>query len=237
MLEKIYFELVSPLNKISPQSISNLVVSFFNNHIHLDDYVYNFGKKVKLKNLNNYLQKKTIKYFSIESKNLTISLNPLDSHKISQIIIKFTSKNFKTAIEEVQVFINNLPLISARLNNSEYEFWQNANDPLEYTTENKPYKHLKVRYDEMLDYTFIDTSENPGRRIIKVGYIEAVSPIMWIGDYFLNKESIKTSILNSYQHLFFKNICQINLSNKWFKEKNMEDIKIQNNMRSLLFNN
>lgn len=78
-------------------------------------------------------------------------------------------------------------LVMAWVADANYEHWQNARDPLEYTAVGKPCAHLPMISNGLpfpLDQKIIDTSGNPGRRILREGYIEAVGSAMWLGDLF-----------------------------------------------------
>lgn len=75
----------------------------------------------------------------------------------------------------------------ARLFDEEYDFWQNAEDPLEYRTEGRSYEGLPMRSNGLpppLEQMVIDTSRNPGRRVLRRGFIEAVGCPMWLGQDF-----------------------------------------------------
>jgi hypothetical protein len=79
------------------------------------------------------------------------------------------------------------PIRQAWVVDTEYDHWQNAHDPLQYTSQGRPYKHLPMRSNGLpspLERTIIDTSRNPGRRVLRVGYVEAVGSPMWFGSEF-----------------------------------------------------
>lgn len=68
----------------------------------------------------------------------------------------------------------------------EYFMWQTEEDLEEYIESGYPARELKMKPSGMsapFDADIIDTSDNPGRRIIHPeGYVEAVGHKMWIGD-------------------------------------------------------
>jgi hypothetical protein len=75
----------------------------------------------------------------------------------------------------------------ARLYDSEYEFWQNAADPLQYQARNRSHEGLPMRsngFPPPLEQMVIDTSRNPGRRFLRRGFVEGVGCPMWLGETF-----------------------------------------------------
>lgn len=69
----------------------------------------------------------------------------------------------------------------------DYDYWQNARDPLEYEISGRSASHLPKRSNGLpppLEQLEIDTSQNPGRTELKRGYVEAVATTMWLGDAF-----------------------------------------------------
>jgi hypothetical protein len=87
---------------------------------------------------------------------------------------------------------------NARLFDEEYDFWQNAEDPLQYEVRGRSYKGLPMRPNGLpppVEQLVIDTSRNPGRRVLRDGFIEAVGCPMWLGEGFwsitgANREAI-----------------------------------------------
>jgi hypothetical protein len=83
-----------------------------------------------------------------------------------------------------------MPLITARQYDGEYEHWQNAEDPLEYTAVRRSMEGLPMRTNGLpppLDQMIVDTSRNAGRRIFRDGYVEAIGHRMWLGPEFFRR--------------------------------------------------
>ena len=75
----------------------------------------------------------------------------------------------------------------AWVTDAEYDYWQNAKSLLLYETEGRSYKHLPTKSNGLpppLDGLEIDTSDNPGRWVLKSGYREAVGSRMWLSSLF-----------------------------------------------------
>jgi hypothetical protein len=67
----------------------------------------------------------------------------------------------------------------------EYNHWQNALDPIQYTTVGRHMSGLKMKSNGLpypLEQQIVDTSGNPGRWEFRQGYIEAIGSLMWIGE-------------------------------------------------------
>ncbi|PHX37307.1 hypothetical protein AO263_19005 [Pseudomonas sp. NZIPFR-PS5] len=77
--------------------------------------------------------------------------------------------------------------------NVEYDFWQNATDPLEYECVGRPLSGLPMKSNGLpppLDQMEIDTSGNPGRNVLRQGYIEAIGSTMWLGNLFWERAGV-----------------------------------------------
>lgn len=84
-------------------------------------------------------------------------------------------------------FVANSNFVMAWAANVEYDFWQNAQDPLQYTARGKSFEQLPKRSNGLpypLERTIIDTSHNPGRKLLRGGYYEVVGALMWLGEPF-----------------------------------------------------
>jgi hypothetical protein len=94
--------------------------------------------------------------------------------------------------------------VHAWMTKSEHEDWQNVRDVRQYEVSGIDHSHLpKISNGRPspLDRIEIDISRNPGRRVLRKGYVEALGPKMWLGSRFwdligINKsETIKSSDL------------------------------------------
>jgi hypothetical protein len=80
-------------------------------------------------------------------------------------------------------FLDEPGLMQARVVDIEFDYWQNAEDFLLYASKGRDYAGLPTKSNGLpppVEQTIIDISANPGRRIIKNGYVEAVGREMWI---------------------------------------------------------
>ncbi|WP_430230568.1 hypothetical protein [Paraburkholderia tropica] len=69
----------------------------------------------------------------------------------------------------------------------DYDYWQNATDPIQYKAAGRDFSHLPMKQNGSpppLDQMEIDTSHNPGRWELRDGYVEAVASLMWLSELF-----------------------------------------------------
>ena len=69
----------------------------------------------------------------------------------------------------------------------EYNHWQNANDPIEYEAAGRDFSLLPMKSNGLpppLEQMEIDTSRNPGRWVLRSGYVEAIGTTMWLSELF-----------------------------------------------------
>jgi len=82
------------------------------------------------------------------------------------------------------------PLVSARLYDAHYEYWQNATDPRQFQIADRSTEGLVFRSNGLpapLTRSIVDTSANPGRRTLRRGYVEAISSRMAVGAAFFDR--------------------------------------------------
>jgi len=90
----------------------------------------------------------------------------------------------------VEPFLGEAGFIQAWVADVEYDYWQNATDPLQYESAGRSYAHLPMKSNDLpppLRRNIIDISKNPGRCHLKAGYVEAISATMWLGERFCQR--------------------------------------------------
>jgi hypothetical protein len=139
-------------------------------------------------------------------------------------------------------FISSENFVMAWAMNSEYNHWQNAYDPLQYTALGKSYAHLPMKSNGLpypLEKQIIDTSRNPGRWIFRDGYIEAVGATMWLGEPFWQLAGMDKSSVVKADWLRVSNpipsVTKVQAADKCFATADEESGQIQKRLRTLLF--
>ncbi len=145
-------------------------------------------------------------------------------------------------LDWVATFNRVAPLSQAQLLDRDYFYWQNLEDPQFYKAQNRAYTHLPMKPNNLYppnDMLIIDTSNNPGLRAIKMGYIEVVGSQMWLGDHFWSvAPKDKESVIRDLSDVGVKVISQdgllyINAAPEPFTEES--DVEFQKKLRAAIF--
>lgn len=133
-------------------------------------------------------------------------------------------------------------LVMAVLLNHDYDYWQNAEDLLQYRAAGRAYAHLRLRSNGLpapLTQDVVDISENPGRRYLREGFIEVVGSRMWLTDLFWTLTGADKRILTT-QHNFHvrqeaSGLLKLEASITPFDSPEGEQASTQNRLREMLF--
>ncbi len=139
-------------------------------------------------------------------------------------------------------FIGNPNFVMAWIADRDYEHWQNAEDLLEYTAVGKPHGHLPKKSNGLpppLEQTIIDISGNPGRRLLRKGYYEAIGAVMWLGEPFwpvtgANKEGIISAPWLQVVHALPR-VVRLDAAAQCFMTDEGPSAELQRKLRTLLF--
>jgi hypothetical protein len=144
------------------------------------------GKPISEKRVEERIRKnpKTISY--IEIGGVAIYANNLSGIRQSFIMVEEKSPGAVSSWDQwVSPFLGRPDFVQAWVADKEYDYWQNAIDPLEYTSVGRDMTGLKMKSNGQpypLEQQIVDTSQNPGRWEFRKGYMEAIGSPMWIGD-------------------------------------------------------
>lgn len=123
----------------------------------------------------------------------------------------------------------------------EYNHWQNAKDPIEYEAAGRNFSHLPLKSNGLpppLEQLEIDTSRNPGRWVLRHGYVEAVGAVMWLSELFWGRVGgIHKSRLRSVDGIhsmeLAEGILEVRVSEDCFISE--ETAEIQDQLRECLY--
>ena len=124
----------------------------------------------------------------------------------------------------------------------DYDHWQNAKDPLQYTAAGKSYAHLPMKSNGLpppLQQMVIDTSGNPGRWSYRNGWVEAVGAVMWLAESFWSLtgadrgEVVKSNWLRISNPI--PSVTRVESADRTFATAEGASGDLQNRLRSLLF--
>jgi hypothetical protein len=131
--------------------------------------------------------------------------------------------------------------VQAWVSDVHYNRWQNVRDPLEYQIAGRDHLHLPLKSNApppSVPWTEIDTSANPGRCVLRKGYVEAVAAVMWLGEHFWARVgSLRKGFLGAAEWLRvsepLKGIVQIQVSDHCFVSE--DTAGVQEKLRTLLY--
>jgi hypothetical protein len=144
------------------------------------------GKPISEKRVEERIRKnpKAISY--IEIGGVALYANNLTGRRQSFVIVEEKSPGAVSSWDQwVCPFLGWPNFVQAWVADVEYNYWQNAADPLQYTTVGRDMSGLKTKSNGLpypLEQQIVDTSGNPGRWEFHIGYIEAIGSPMWIGE-------------------------------------------------------
>lgn len=143
----------------------------------------------------------------------------------------------------VAPFLGESNFVEAWVSDVEYDFWQNASDPIEYESFGKKFSHLPLISNGLpppLNQDIIDISKNPGRSIMRLGFIEAIGSTMWINkNLFELTKTNEDSIYIDNEFFEISNIDEnnIKISSLVGKFCNEDTSNAQNLLRSIIYGN
>jgi len=127
------------------------------------------------------------KHFTLVGQGFEFDLRSLARWKLDFLGLRSVTKPGRTWDEWAGPFSQLPDFVMAWVADCEYEYWQNAKDPLEYNVLGKSYAGFPMISNGLvypLEQQIIDTSRNPGRRLLREGYIEVIGAVMWLGEPF-----------------------------------------------------
>lgn len=207
-----------------------------------DAQVKLYGKGMNANTALQKIAKDGKPFFNIETDSASIHFSTMKAYQ-QQLLTIYKKAGLELSAWEkvVESFMGYEGFTLACLQNDEYMLWQNAADPLQYQAAGRSYNHLPLISNGLpspLQKLVVDTSRNPGRRIIKIGYVEMVGHVMWFGKPFWSlvgerhREAVLTSV--AYQITQMPNeIVRVIASNQPFSDDTSK--AEQEDLRRLLF--
>lgn len=175
--------------------------------------------------------------FNIIGHGFEFLFGSLPSVRLDFLTIKRTKRP-----EWATHFIGKPDFLMAWVADSEYEYWQNAHDPLQYTSVGRSYAHLPMKSNGLpppLEQAVIDTSCNPGRRILRTGYVEAVGAMMWLCESFWPLTGAGKNAVADTKWLLLTepapSVTKVQAADSPFVSNEGSSGQLQRKLRSLLF--
>src|SRR5579859_4043676 len=160
-----------------------------------------YEEPVTLSMVLSHIQRLRRKTFHLSGQGFEFLLGSVANYNLDFLEIKSSVGPSIGWDEWASPFIGNSHFVMAWVVDCEYDYWQNAADPLQYTAVGKSYSRLPMKSNGLpypLEQKMIDTSASPGRWRFGDGYIDAVGAVLWLGTPFwvlagANREQVKST--------------------------------------------
>ncbi|MFL1553053.1 hypothetical protein ACI77I_28920 [Pseudomonas sp. D47] len=194
------FKFVFDVESISGLQVLALVREFLNK-VYSPAAFFLHGVKTDIKTLEKEILKKKSWPSGLVSSGFELRFGLLPALGYCFLVLEeLESHNNAQLEEEIEAILGMEGFIQAWVSDVEYDFWQNATDPLEYEGSGRSLSGLPMRSNGLpppLDQMEIDISENPGRSVHRQGYIEAIGSTMWLGDLFWKRVGMDRLVIIS----------------------------------------
>lgn len=200
------------------------------------------GTECALDGVKACLQKVELGHFGITVNDMEFHYSHIRKFDHSLVWIRRAVQDSDDAWLWIRPFASTTAFRQAWIYDDEYNYWQNAQNPLEYTAKGKSCAGLTLKSNGLpppLEQMVIDTSENPGRRVLRHGYVETVASVMWLGNQFWNVTGIdKKQVLDNglvRAHVINDDVIRLQCHALPFSTAAGDSGTIQEKLRSLLF--
>jgi hypothetical protein len=202
-----------------------------------------YDEPLDISAISTRLRRNKRKLFDISGQGFEFNFGAVGNCHLDFLLIKSTGKWKITWDEWLKcVIIDETKFIMAWLVDFEYDYWQNAEDLLQYTSVGKSYSHLPLKSNGLpypLEQQIIDTSANAGRWLFHDGYVEAVGAVMWTSERFWELTGVKKDeVINANWinvSAFTPSIMRLQVAEQCFTTAKGASGKLQDRLRSLLF--
>jgi len=201
-----------------------------------------YGEQVDLTQVSRRLKAGGRRSFNLIGRGFVFHLGSVRNFQLDFLAIKSIQEDFASWDKWACRFVRESNFTMAWLADAEYEFWQNAEDPLQYTSRGKAHADLPKKSNNLtppLEQTVIDISLNPGRRLLRNGYYEIVGAVMWLGERFWKFSGAEKSKVEETDWLQVSTCSSTTLrvqaSPKCFTSETASDGDLQRKLRQILF--
>lgn len=147
------------------------------------------GKKMLFGEVLRYLKQNKRKSFFVELAGGSIEFSLVADKELCRLDIKNFANSLEMAHSLIAALIDEPAFVQARVYDAEYDRWQNAENITLFEVANVEHSHLPKKSNGLpfpLTQEVVDISNNPGRWVLRKGYIEAVGSPMWVSKSLLN---------------------------------------------------
>ncbi|MDR6236880.1 hypothetical protein [Pseudomonas oryzihabitans] len=157
------------------------------------------GVEIDIKELEKIILKKKAWPGGLGVDGLKLQFGLLPALDFCFLVVEESEVNDNAGLEaEIWPVLNVEGFVHAWVYDVEYDFWQNATDPLEYEAVGRSFSSFPMKDNGLpppLGQMEIDISNNPGRNVFRQGYIEAIGSTMWLGDLFWGRVGVDRAVV------------------------------------------
>lgn len=243
MTPKVVLDIVFQSRSISPEKVWSLLVEvepklanatscFFYDHL------------CRLSDVPELLSTWEKPHFDIEADGFQIHCGQVFNDNHSFVQIRGLFNNELESEPFIIPFTFESGFVSGWLFEEEYDKWQNAQDVLVYNAAGRDHSTLPKVSNNLpypLTQDVVDISQNPGKRIIMEGFVEAVGSTMWLGASFLKLVNLSPQVVQSAPWLDVlslpNGVLRLQAYPVVFTEDFGKQSVVQENLRQLLYSN
>jgi hypothetical protein len=223
-----------------PDALNAITRVLVKNEIPFHD-VRLYGKPVPFSRIATILERDKRDTFFVTAEGFEMHLTSVRNYHFNSLSIK-SEQPIGVNWDKWLFELLNEHFVLAWVADVEYDFWQNAVDPLQFRAHGRAWEHLPKISNGLpppLEQTVVDTSQNPGRRTLRRGFIEAVGSRMWLGERFWGLTGAEKQRVMSAPFLkstkIAPGIVRIESSISCFTTDQGTIGKLQRELRELLF--
>jgi hypothetical protein len=139
-------------------------------------------------------------HFGISVGSGSIQYGHVNHHLHSLIWLDGLVGTMADAEAWIKPFLETKHFIQGWVYDAEYSRWQNAEDPLVYETAGRSLSGLPMKSNGLpfpLEQQVVDVSQNPGRRQLRHGYVEAVASTVWVSPKLIESLAVSEEQLTT----------------------------------------
>ncbi|MGC4050224.1 MAG: hypothetical protein QM757_12640 [Paludibaculum sp.] len=153
--------------------------------LHSDSKVASYGEARLFGDIRKRIVGKVGRPFQIETSQATINCQVMRNHQLQQVVLKGPdiSPSDLTGFS----FLERAGFVMSWIAATDYDYWQNAQESILFEAAGLDCSMLPRVSNGLpppLEMEVIDISSNPGRRTMRVGYVEAVGSLMYVSNDF-----------------------------------------------------
>lgn len=239
------FHLIFPLDTFATFEMWTLLSEWLRESDLLEDEYSVVGKPTPRDKIDGLLSRRHPDHVGIVGNELEIHYGTPRRYKHDLMTLEWLRPHTVEYDSLIRAFSEAMSLVMAWEFDQEYNFWQNAHDPIQYESRGRSFDGLPMvprgsiaPFDKEL---IIDTSQNVGRRVLGDGYVEAVGGIMYFGASFWERTGAQRAEIERLPFVLSSSevgaTVKIAFHSDTFQSAEGSEGEVQSTLRSALYPN